>query len=169
MSLQAVALNPGYAGNYVVRTRNQSEDQHGQKRITITYIYLRILRDLKLRGAVPDGPAASIPMTLQAKGGVTRDNKRAHQVLGELSVGGRNIYTLLGLTQLERRAVAYCTSAVSDIHKSCNFVDNFIEQTGRPGYVNLANHILREAHAGRGLSNQTIWKGRTGETEKIVR
>jgi hypothetical protein len=156
---QNVDLNRGYAANYVVRARNQSAVNHGKKRVMITYVYLLILRDLKLRGALPDGPAVSIPMTLQAKGGVTRDNQCAHQVLGELSVGGRNIYTLLGLTQLERRAISYCTSAVSDIHKSYNFVDNFLEHAGRPGYVNLANHILREGHAGRALPNLTIFNG----------
>ena len=154
----ARSLNANYAGNYIVRANNQSESTHGRKRVLITYIYLCVLRDLSIRGALPIGRAQTVSMTLQAKGGHGQ-NQGAHQVLGELTVGGRHVYSLLGLEQLERRAVIYCTSAVSVIDKTYNQVDGYIEKAGRAGYVNLANRILTEAQAGRALPNGIIWSG----------
>ena len=154
----ARALNTGYGESYIVKAKNQSESTHGRKRVLITYIYLCVLRDLSIRGALPIGRAQTVAMTLQAKGGHGQ-NQGAHQILGELTVGGRHIYSLLGLEQLERRAVIYCTSAVSVIDKSYNLVDGYIEKAGRDGYVNLANRILSEAQAGRALSNRLIWSG----------
>ena len=55
-----------------------------------------------------------------------------------------------------RRSIVYCTSAVSDIHKICNFVDSYIEKAWRVGYVNLANRIITEARADRTLTNGVI-------------
>jgi hypothetical protein len=154
----ARSLNANYANNYIVRAKNQSESAHGGKRVLITYIYLCVLRDLSIRGALPIGRAQHVGMTLQAKGGHGQ-NQGAHQILGELTVGGRHIYLLLGLNQLERRTVIYCTSAVSVLDKTYNHVDNYIEKAGRDGYINLANRILIEAQAGRSLSNRVIWSG----------
>lgn len=152
----ARALNVNYENNYIVKAKHQSESKHFGKRILVTYLYLLILRELSLRGALPDGSALSVPMTLQANKG-HGENQCAHQLLGELTVGGRHIYTLLGLTKLERRSIIYCTSAVSDIHKSYNFVDGYIEKNGRDYYTHLANRIIMEGRAGRALNQTLIW------------
>lgn len=142
--LQDVKANKdrGYLKNYLVKARHSSEGQHGKKRVLVTYAYLLVLRDLMIRGALPRGMVAQVPMTVQAPSKPGPDIQAAHQILGELTVGGRHIYSLLGLTQPERRAVVYLTSAVSAIDKKYNFVDNFLERAGRPYYVSLAQSIV---------------------------
>jgi hypothetical protein len=157
---QDVAANTakGYFRNYLVKARHGNEGQHGRKRVFVTYAYLLVLRDLMIRGALPQGAVTQVPMTVQAPSRAGPDIQAAHQILGELTVGGRHIYSLLGLTQPERRAIVYLTSAVSAIDKKFNFVDNFLERAGRPNYVALAQSIVD----GRLLDQGLIFRNTVG-------
>ena len=137
---------------FIVRAPNQNDRNHGKKRIGLTYIYLLIIQRLVQDGRLPVGRFEAAPMSLQAKGSHGH-NQAAHQLLGELTIAGQHLYSLPGLTFDEQRALTYCTSAVSDIHKLYNFADNYLETWSRPAFVTLANDIL----FGRISDRETLW------------
>lgn len=146
---------PGGRGDaaLIVKARNRNHDHHAEKRFIVTYIYLLMIKHLIATGKLAVGPVERVPMTLQAKGG-SNGNQGAHQVLGELTVGGRHLYQLEDLTLAELRTIAYCNSAVSDIPKAYNFVDNLLEAEGREKYKKLASAMVQ---ADPPMPNTQIW------------
>lgn len=138
---------------FIVSAKNKNQSNHVGKRFMLTYIYLLMIKHLLAVGRLNVEPVKLAPMTLQAKGG-KGGNQGAHQVLGELTVGNDPLYHLPGLTKAELRAIVYCNSAVSDIPKAYNFVDNLLEKEGRESYKNLADAIVKAATP---MPNTDIW------------
>jgi hypothetical protein len=147
-------ISVGPSQKYIVKATNQSADDHILKRFAITYVYLVVLRDLRLANVLPQGRAESCKAQLQAKKASRLTHQAAHQLLAELTIGNQPVYSLASLSMSERQTLCYCNSAVSDIHKTYNFVDNFLERGAKPGYVSLANRILTPANA---LANGALW------------
>jgi len=129
--------------SYAISAKNLVEKTHCKKRIGISFIYLMILQDLverfpvQVRGAEC---ALTTMATLQTKSG-SGPTQAAHQVIGELQLGGVYLYNLLFLNPRERKALVYCTAAVSVIDRAYNIADFNLEQFARPAFLQLAVRV----------------------------
>jgi len=130
------------------RDSDGQAERHLKRRVLVTQIYLRLIQSLAKRG-VFDGETATIAttgMSMQVATASASDQQAAHQVMGELKVNGAPLYGYwgeTGITETERQALTFLTSATSNIHFSYNMVDGMIEKKGRTAFRTLAERLIR--------------------------
>lgn len=145
--------NVGFAQSYAIAANCNSTTLHFKRRVLITYIYVLLIKYLREMGKLPNGQVANAPMSLQMNRTLAGGHQDAHQVLGEITVGGQHLYEISGLYPEVRRAIVYCNSAVSDLPAEYNMADGYIEDTGRRNYVALVQQVV----SGTLTSNQAIY------------
>jgi len=150
--------NSQYQEKFRIYHHGHNDDDHGKNRVVVSYRYLLMLRKLMTEGKVK-GQVAQHGNTVQNKApkGVEKAYKKAykkkpgeknvsveeaHQLMTELTVDGRVLYSHFGLTVEEKRALIFLNSAVSVIHKKFNKVDNHLETHGRQWFVDFAKEIM---------------------------
>jgi hypothetical protein len=126
--------------------RNQQVDNHATRRIGVSYIYLMILRELRIRNCIRVGaPLDIVRPTLQSCRGNQADHTEgAHQLLRELACDDVCIYLLPGLTPEEKAALVYCTSTVTVVPSVYNTVDGLIEVQIADDFLALARLVVSE-------------------------
>lgn len=129
--------------------RRELEILHLQRRVILTFTYLRMLQELTARGVI-DGDKAQISVTgmsLQMRSG-SDGKEEAHQIMGELHSDGQPLYGYWGengITQTERRALGFLTAGTSGIPREFNKIDIMIERNGRMAYGDLAREVVKNA------------------------
>lgn len=143
-------------GPYRIRAPNVSWQDHGKKRIVVSYIYLLILRQLRQQGIIrANALLETVESTLQARRG-SQGNQGAHQLLRELRVGNTLIYHLPNIGPYVTATLVYCSAAVSDIPTAYNDADGLIEISIRPEFLRLAMACVSDAPPGNGEIFRTL-------------
>lgn len=142
-------LDLDHAFQAVGGAKEELEILHLQRRVILTFTYLRMLQELTSRGVIgADAQISVTGMSLQMRSG-TDGKEEAHQIMGELHADGQPLYGYWGkngITQTERRALGFLTAGTSGIPREFNKIDILIERNGRMAYGDLARNVVKNAN-----------------------